>query len=934
MYRQFLKAAADATDEPDSKTLAPDIIRFTLEYGAPPDLPAERAKLAGLIGSERFAFFPLPPGEDPLVHVLQFPNVRREQSAGFLFEVAQNLIDDCGLRSCVPDVDPGWIADDELNRSAPESVGGIVWTLCKSSAPVPPTIRWAISAVRADRAWARFGTTGQGILVGQPDTGVADHRELDGALDLAKGTDILAGGGLPIDPLSSSMSSPGHGTATSSTVVSRPSLAIVGAAPGATLVPIRCVNSVVIGGGAAVAAAVDHARLAKCHVITMSLGGPIEGADLRRAIERAVKADMIVVAAAGNCIPTVVYPAWDRNVIAVAGVDLNDRPWKGTSSGPKVDISAPGENVYVARRNRPMDVDKSVVEPGQGTSFAVALTAGCAALWLARHSPAAVKAEAARRGVNVQELFRAAVRKSARRPANWPGRSMGAGVVDAEQLLALPLSDIPAAAPVESAHPGQPILEATSDPQRFVAETGFLTLDRRQRMDPKRVGALESAVAPRPSRALAAATGTSGAAAALLDRTTLPGPSGPLTAFVGPRMPSGASQPRRGSASESAVPPPITARTMLARSGKQEMLDRIEKVLSSRGARAGTTESARAAGRVIMTHAEGVVDAWAKGRSIDAGSVGAVRATAEAIVRLTDRPALRVVAGMVDPKDPQLELWAGDLGPPRKVLKPLIDAVGRIDIDEADGHSHVGTGTVIAKGLVMTNRHVIEAFSEPVPSSGGPRRFVLNAPVSICFDEAAIDEKRRFLIKSVLTAGPWQIGQFADIGKLDIAILEVETTNAAGASLPEPAPSGPLFMESAEQSKFIAVGYPAKPNLSAAVDPDTGEVSTDIWDRFWELFGDEYGTKYVSPGQIVNKPGEMVGDQHRWAVSHDGTTLAGNSGAPLISLRNPYGIGGLHFGGQTLRQNLAHDLASIRHAVDGDAQLLDLKAFGNFFNAR
>ncbi|MER8484293.1 S8 family serine peptidase [Mesorhizobium sp. M1322] len=930
MYRQFLKAAADATDDPSSQTLAPGIIRFTLEYAKAPDLQAERAKLSVIIGSDRFAFFPLPPGEDPLVHILQFPNVWREQSAGFLFDVAQNLIDDCGLRSCVPDVDPGWIADDELGRNAPESVGGIVWTLCKSSAPVPSTMRWAVSAVRADRAWTKFNTTGQGILIGQPDTGVADHRELDGALDLAKGTDILAGGGLPIDPLSSSMSSPGHGTATSSTVVSRPSLAIVGAAPGATLVPIRCVNSVVIGSGAAVAAAVDHARLAKCHVITMSLGGPLEGADLRRAIERAVKAGMIVVAAAGNCIPTVVYPAWDANVIAVAGVDINDRPWKGTSHGPKVDVSAPAENVYVGRRARPADADKSVVEPGQGTSFAVALTAGCAALWLARHSPAAIKAEAARRGVHVQELFRAAVRKSARKPRNWPSRSMGAGVANAEQLLALPLPEIPLGPSVESAHPGHSILEATHTPERFVAEAGFLALDRRQRMDPKRVGALESAVAPRPSRALAAAIGTAGAAAMLLDRTTLPRPSGPLTAFVGPRTPSGGSQPRKGSASQSAVPP-ITAQTMLARSGKKEVLDRIEKVLSNRGARAGTTESARAAGRAIMTHAEAVVDAWAKGKTIDAGSVGAVRATAEAIVRLTDRPALRVVAGMVDPRDPQLEFWAGDLGPPRKVLKPLIDAVGRIDIDEAGGHSHVGTGTVIAKGLVMTNRHVIEAFSEPVPSSGGRHRFLLSAPVSICFDEAAIDETRRFVVKSVLTAGPWQIGQFADIGKLDIAILEVETTNAAGASLPAPAPSGPLFMESAERSKFIAVGYPAKPSLSAAIDPDTGEVSTEIWDRFWALFGDEYGTKYVSPGQIVNKPGEMVGDQLRWALSHDATTLAGNSGAPLISLRNPYGIGGLHFGGQTLRQNLAHDLASIRGAVDSDKQLLDLKAFGDFF---
>jgi serine protease len=929
MYRQFLKAAAEATDDPDSRTLAPGIIRFTLEYADPLDQQAERAKLREVIGSDRFAFFRLPPGEDPLIYILQFPSVVRQQSAGFLFDVAQNLVDDCGLRSCVPDVDPGWIADDELGRNAPESVSGIVWALCKSNAPVPSKQRWAVAAVRADKAWATFGTTGQGILIGQPDTGVADHRELDRAIDLSKGTDILAGGGRPIDPLAQSMSNPGHGTATSSSAVSRPSLAIVGSAPGATLVPIRCIDSVIIGGGAAVAAAIDHARLASCDVITMSLGGPIEGADLRRAIERAVKSGMIVLAAAGNCIPTVVYPAWDENVIAVAGVDVKDKPWKGSSRGSKVDISAPAENVYIARRNQPADADKSAVEPGQGTSFAVAITAGCAALWLARHSRAAVRAEAARRGMNVQDLFRSAVRKTARKPANWPTRSMGPGIVNAERLLGLSLTAIPAPPTRTNANPGRPVLEAASNSQRFVAEAGFLALDRLQRADPNRVGALESAVAPRPSKALAAAVTPSSAGAKLLKRGTSAAPS-PLTPFVGPRTPSGKLLPQGGSVPEG-TPPPITARTMLARSGKKDMLDRIESALNRNDARLAASESTRRARREIMSNAEEVVDAWARGSRIRTESIGAARVTAEAIVRLTDRPALKVAGGMIDPNDPNLEVWAGELGPPRNVLKPLIDAVGRIDIDDPEGHVHVGTGTVVSKGLVMTNRHVVEAFAEPLPAHGGRQKFLLNAPVSICFDEAAKDEKRRFAVKSVLTAGPWRIGEFADVAKLDVAILEVETANAAGADLPGPAPSGPLFMETIEQSRLIVVGYPAKPSLSAAVNPDTGQVDTDIWDRFWELFGDEYGTKYLSPGQIVNRPGEMVGDRHSWALSHDATTLAGNSGAPVISLRNPFRIGGLHFGGQVLRQNLAHDLSVIRDAVKGEAQLLDLAAFGTFF---
>lgn len=933
MYRQFLKAAAEATADSPSQKLTPGIIRFTLEYRDDPDPEMARRKLGEVIGSDRFAFFPLPPGEDPLVHVLQFPGVIRRQSAGFLFDVAQNLIDDCGLVSCVPDVDPGWITDDELGHYPPESPGGIVWTLCKSHAPPPPEARWAVSAVKADRAWEIFGTTGQGIVIGQPDTGVADHRELDGAIDIRRGTDILAGGGMPIDPLWPSMGSPGHGTATSSAVVSQPSLEIVGVAPGATLVPIRCVDSAIVGSGAAVAAAIDHARLAGCDIISMSIGGPIEGADVRRAIERAVKADMIVLAAAGNCVHAVVYPAWDANVIAVAGVDIDDRPWKGSSRGPKVDVSAPAENVYVARRRWPSDTDKSLVEPGQGTSFAVAMAAGCAALWLARHGLDAVRAEARKRDVTVQELFRSAIRKTARKPAQWPSKSMGTGVVDAEQLLGLPLAEIPKPPMSANAHPGQSILDATDNPRRFAAEAGFLALDRRQRTDPKRIGALESASAPRPSRALAATVKSSSAAVALLDRGLAPMAATPLTAFVGPRMPSARLLPQRPLVSErAAAAAPIVARTMLACSGKKDMLDRIEKALERYDTRSSSTVAAQNARREMMSHAERVVDAWARGSDIPAEATGAARATAEAIVRLTDRPALKIVAGMVDPQDPQFEFWAGDLGPSGKVLKPLIDAIGRIDIDGPDGHTHVGTGTVIANGLVMTNRHVVEAFSEPIPSANGHQKFLLNARVSICFDEAAKDEARRFVIKSVLTAGPWKIGEVADVGKLDIAVLEVETTNAAGADLPDPAPSGPLVTGAAGQSKLVVVGYPARPGLSSAVDPETGEASTDIWDRFRDLFGDEYGTKYLSPGQIVNRPGEIVGDQRNWALSHDATMLAGNSGAPLISLRNPYRIGGLHFGGQTLRQNLAHDLSGIRTEVRDETQLLDLTAFGGFLD--
>lgn len=924
MYRDFLRAAARAAKPAKAEILTPGILRFTFEYAAPPNLARQRRKLRELLGSDRFQFFKLPPGEDPVIYVLQFPGVMRQQSASFLFDVAQQLVDEFDLVSCVPDIDPGWIPDDELMRQAPESVGDIFWELCKSHAPAPAQQRWAIAAMRADQAWAAFGTKGEGILIGQPDTGVADHRELDTALDLSKGKDILKGSGPPIDPLSSSMSNPGHGTGTSSVAISRASLSIIGSAPGATLVPVRCINSVIIGAGGAVASAIDHARLNGCHIITMSLGGPIEGADLKRAIGRAVNAGMIVLAAAGNCVPFVVYPAWDRNVIAVAGVNSKDKKWRGSSSGSKVDVSAPAENVYIARRNKPSDTNKALVEPGQGTSFAVALTAGAAALWLARHGAQAVHDEAARRHTTVHDLFRSAVRKTARKPAGWPASSMGTGIVDAFDLLNLALAGIPAVAPAAEANPGASIVKATGDRRRFVAEAGYLAADGLQRRIPERAGALESAIPPRPSQALAEALEKKAKPPA-----APPAARGPRTAFVGARMADVSLL-----AGAAAAPSPEGAVTRrVAEAGARRTLDRIERALEFRTSRATAIESAAGARREFMTGAEEVIATLAGGEPARGKSAVMLRAATEAIVRLTDRPALRVIGGMVDPQDPELEDWAGYLGPARGALKPVFDAVGRIDVRTAQGHVHVGTGTVIGKGLVMTNRHVIDVFAEPMPAAGGRQRFLLSREVSICFDEAAADDTRRFKIKSVVTAGRARIGPFVDLAKLDVAIVEVETSNAAGKALPAAAGHAPMKTGPGPQSNLIIAGYPAPPPREAAIDPDTGKVSTAIWDRFFELFGDDYGVKYVCPGRILNERGTVVGDSAGWAFSHDATTLGGCSGSPVLSLRAPYGVGGLHFGGEVLRQNLAHDLATVYAAAGDNAGLIDRTAFAPFFRS-
>jgi len=75
------------------------------------------------------------------------------------------------------------------------------------------------------------------------------------------------------------------------------------------------------------------------------------------------------------------------------------------------------------------------VGQGQGTSFAVALTAGVAALWLAHHGRDTVVSAARARGETVQVMFRRLLQSTARRPTPWDSHQMGPGIVDARALL-------------------------------------------------------------------------------------------------------------------------------------------------------------------------------------------------------------------------------------------------------------------------------------------------------------------------------------------------------------------------------------------------------------------------------------------------------------------------------------------------------------------
>jgi len=384
------------------------------------------------------------------------------------FEAGYELVRRFSLEAAEPEVFSDVFPEPDLRRKGPaaEAIDDFppgCW------APEQPELdkRWAIEQIFAPAAWAasealQRPSRGAGIVIAQPDTGIASHPELAGIMQAA-GHDFVDDNSDPTDPLNYP-GNPGHGTGTASVVVSPEADEVAGTAPKATHMSIRAIESVIRLSQVNVAKAIDFAVEHGAHVITMSLGG-IPSFSLHRALTRAVQSDVIVLAAAGNCVGLVVWPARYDACVAVAGTNNTDQPWRGSSSGADVDIAAPGENVFRAQvePGKPPSVGQ-----GQGTSFAVALTAGVAACWLAHHGRANVIAAARARGETVQTMFLRLLKATARRPASWDSFNMGAGVVHAQRLLQ---ADFDLGREQETTA-GVPIAEAPAlSVRRFVAES-------------------------------------------------------------------------------------------------------------------------------------------------------------------------------------------------------------------------------------------------------------------------------------------------------------------------------------------------------------------------------------------------------------------------------------------------------------------------------
>lgn len=387
--------------------------------------------------SDPLSFDLLPPADHEITVKEGFElkyALERQSGVGYAAALFDTNLDN------LPEEPESLLLDDAVAFSA------VSWFDKLSSVEQDP--EWSLKLIEVQAAWELSPagqSQGEGVLIGHPDAGYVRHSELDDNRirhDLER--DIYGD-----DPVAENPEDRGgnHGLSTGSVIMSgeskmTPERYVIGVAPKAQIVPLRITKKgppifFSRSGPRKVRDAVHYAVDNGCHVISMSMGGPGERT-LHQALKRAVAENVLVVAAAGNMVRLVIWPARYPETVAVAACTAERERWFHSSRGKKVDVTAPGHNIwraYIEEDGTPG------ARPSSGTSYATATTAGVAALWLAHHGRDRLLERY--EGIPLNEVFRKVLQDSCDPPPSDHNNNFGRGIVNARRLLEAPL---PAAA--------------------------------------------------------------------------------------------------------------------------------------------------------------------------------------------------------------------------------------------------------------------------------------------------------------------------------------------------------------------------------------------------------------------------------------------------------------------------------------------------------
>jgi subtilisin len=232
---------------------------------------------------------------------------------------------------------------------------------------------WGIGHIGAGEVHRTYGQTGGGVLVAVIDSGI-DYTHPELLENYAFGHNFITG---TLD----AMDDNGHGTHVAGTVAAvRNGAGVVGVAPTAGLVGLKVLGANGSGSFSNVIAALQFVVENEIPITNNSYGSDRDpGTLVRTAFANSAAAGVLHIAAAGNSgncggnNNSVGFPAQYDSVVAVAAVNSSNKRPCFSSTGPTLELSAPGVSV------------NSTVPGGgyaswNGTSMASPHVAGVAAL--------------------------------------------------------------------------------------------------------------------------------------------------------------------------------------------------------------------------------------------------------------------------------------------------------------------------------------------------------------------------------------------------------------------------------------------------------------------------------------------------------------------------------------------------------------------------
>jgi endonuclease G len=253
----------------------------------------------------------------------------------------------------------------------------------------------------------------------------------------------------------------------------------------------------------------------------------------------------------------------------------------------------------------------------------------------------------------------------------------------------------------------------------------------------------------------------------------------------------------------------------------------------------------------------------------------------EAIVLPRNRPVALVRGDSYDDLDGPWVSLNDDVI--KKRIASLLPLIGRVEVPSSPILPYAGTGFVVGQGLIATNRHVAQLFSQgrglTIRYRAGDAAIDFKRQI-----DAPDDDRTAYLsVRAVEMIHPYW----------DMALLRVDdlpTDRMLRLSVKSP--------EELLDHNVVVIGYPAR--------DERNDVA--LQDR---IFNRTYNVKRLQPGVIRARAKIQSFENTVNALTHDASTLGGNSGSAVIEVESGEVVA-LHFAGEYLKANYAvpmHELA-------------------------